>query len=151
MEEKQNKNRIFKIIISVLVGINLAISCALIGVEVSSKNKVDTIGDTTKYTLYIGTNDKDTYKEEIPFETCLAIVTETCVKYTDGCTIFEATGYWKDDKNNITTERSIGCILEDIQKETVYKICDDLIVSLNQNSILIETNNVSTLFYSGNK
>lgn len=151
MEEKQSKNKLFKIIFSVLVGINLCVSCALIGVVVSNQNKVNTIGDTTKYTLYIGTNDKDTYQEEIPFETCLTLVTETCVKYTDGCTIFEATGYWKDDKNNITTERSIGCILEDINKETVYKICDDLIVLLNQNSILIETNNVSTIFYSGSK
>lgn len=151
METKQNKNKIFKIIISVIVGINLILTSVLLGFEINSKNKVNSIGDTTKYTLYIGTNDKDTYKEEIPFETCLTIVTETCIKYTDGCTIFEATGYWKDEVNNITTERSIGCILEDIEKETVYKICDDLIIKLNQNSILIETNNVSTLFYSGNK
>ena len=150
MEEKKvDGNKVFKWVIAILLGLNLVLTSILFGSFIN-KN-VQSKSETTKYTLYIGTNDKDTYKEEIPFDECMSKVTDICVEYTGGCTIFEATGYWKDDKNNITTERSIGCILEDIQKETVYKICDDLIVLLNQNSILIETNNVSTLFYSGNK
>ena len=153
MEENKckNKNKVFKIVISVLIGVNLMLTSLLMGLEISNIYKSNLIGETTKYTLYIGTNDKDTYKEEIPFETCLEKVTEICIKYTYGSTIFEATGYWKDDNNKITTERTIGCILEDIEKPIVYSICDELIVALNQNTILIETNQVSTVYYSGNK
>ena len=102
----------------------------------------------TKYTLYIGTNDKDTYQPVMDFDKCVLTVTEICVKYTDGCTIYEANGYWKDDKGEITKEQTIVAILEDIALETVHKVCDDVIVALNQNSILIETSYVGTTFYS---
>ncbi len=102
----------------------------------------------TKYTLYIGTNDKDTYKPVMEFDKCIEKVTEICVKYTDGCTIYEANGYWKDEKGEITKEQTIVAILEDITLETVHKVCDDVIVALNQNSILIETSYVGTTFYS---
>ncbi len=144
--EENRKGKVFKIILSVIVGLNFVITAVLLGFRIS--DKIESNKEATKYTLYIGTNDKDTYQEEIPFDTCKEKVTEICVKYTDGCTIFDATGYWKDEKNNITTEKTIGCILEDIKVETVYKICDEVIVALNQNSILIETNKVNSIFYS---
>ncbi len=144
--EENRKGKVFKIILSVIVGLNFVITAVLLGFRIS--DKIENNKEGTKYTLYIGTNDKDTYQEEISFDTCKEKVTEICVKYTDGCTIFDATGYWKDEKNNITTEKTIGCILEDIKIETVYKICDEVIVALNQNSILIETNKVSSIFYS---
>ncbi len=146
VEKKVDGNKVFKVIIGVLVGLNLVLTSILFGSFISKNVQSKT--ETTKYTLYIGTNDKDTYKEEIPFDECISKVTDICIEYTGGCTIFEATGYWKDDNNVITKERTIGCILEDIEKEIVFKICDDVIVALNQNSILIETNSVYSTFYS---
>ncbi len=147
MEEKKvDGNKIFKWVVAVLLGLNLVVTSFLFGSFIN-KN-VQSRSETTKYTLYIGTNDKDTYKEEIPFDECMSKVTDICVEYTGGCTIFEATGYWKDDNNAITKERTIGCILEDIEKEVVFKICDKVIIALNQNSILVETNSVYSTFYS---
>ncbi len=147
MEEKKvDGNKVFKWVIAILLGLNLVLTSILFGSFIN--NNVQSKSETTKYTLYIGTNDKDTYKEEIPFDECMSKVTDICVEYTGGCTIFEATGYWKDDNNAITKERTIGCILEDIEKEIVYKICDKVIIALNQNSILIETNSVYSTFYS---
>ena len=145
-EKKVDRNKVFKVIIGVLVGLNLVLTTILFGSFIS--DNIQSKNETTKYTLYIGTNDKDTYKEEIPFDECVSKVTDICVEYTGGCTIFEATGYWKDDNNAITKERTIGCILEDIEKEIVFKICDEVIIALNQNSILIETNSVYSTFYS---
>ncbi len=145
-ESKNSKSRAFKIILSILVGLNFVVTVVLLGLKINDTVKSN--NETTKYTLYIGTNDKDTYTNLIPFDTCKEKVTEICVKYTDGCTIFDATGYWKDEKNNITTEKTVGCILEDIKIATVYQICDEIIIALNQNSILIETDKVNTLFYS---
>ncbi len=148
METKaENKNRIFKIIVSIVVGINLVLTGILLAFQI--KGNVEKSSQMTKYTLYIGTNDKDTYKQEIDYDVCVTKVRDICVKYTSGCTLFEATGYWTDEKDNITEEKTIGCILEDIVLDTVYKICDEVLVALNQNSILIETNSISTQFYSG--
>ncbi len=148
MEEKTiDKNKLFKIIVSVVVGINLVLTGILLAFQI--KTNVEKSSQMTKYTLYIGTNDKDTYRQEIEYDICVTKVRDICVKYTSGCTLFEATGYWTDEKNNITEEKTIGCILEDVVLDTVYKICDDVLIALNQNSILIETDSVSTQFYSG--
>lgn len=57
-------------------------------------------------------------------------------------------GYWNNETDTLTCEDTIVVILEDISKEIVYKICDEVIVELNQNSILIETGNIKTDFYS---
>jgi hypothetical protein len=101
-----------------------------------------------KYVLYIGTNDKDTYKQEIPYDQCLAMVTNICTNHTGGGTIAEATGFWKDETGAITSEMTIQCILEDIEEEEVYKICDEILEALNQNSILVEKQDVISEYYN---
>ena len=146
MDSKNKKIKIFAIVISSLLLVNMCITGVLLGFQIN--NNIVSNQYKTKYSLYIGTNDKDTYTQVIPFDTCLTKVTEICTKYTGGCTIYEANGYWKDDKGEITKEQTIVAILEDITLETVHKVCDDVIVALNQNSILIETSYVGTTFYS---
>lgn len=150
---KLSKGKIGFIVVASLLGVNLVATGVLIGNQVNLNNQINSLKkeEMTKYTLYIGTNDKDTYQPVMEFDACLAKVTEICTKYTDGCTIFEANGYWKDDTGAITKERTIGCILEDITIEKVHSICDETIIALNQNSILIETSGITTTFYSGNK
>lgn len=150
--EKLSKGKIVTIVLASLLGVNMLATGVLIGKEVSLSNQINARNNEydTKYTLYIGTNDKDTYQPVMEFDECLKKVTEISTKYTDGCTIYEANGYWKDDSGTITKERTIACILEDINLENVHKICDEVIITLNQNSILIETSNVITTFYSTN-
>ena len=147
--EKTKKIKIWAIIATCLLGCSLALGGTSLGLVLSQNSSSSLV--STKYSLYIGTNDKDTYKPVDDISTCIDKVTSICVKYTDGCTVSEATGYWKDEKGNITTEATVVCMLQDIAKDKVYKICDEVIVELNQNSILIETNNVTSTFYSTNK
>lgn len=152
MEDKKN-NKLFKIIISGVVAINFVMTIVLLCLVIANNKKSDITNNDTniKYTLYVGTNDKDTYEPVAEINTCITKVTEICVKYTSGCTISEAKGYWKDDSSAITCESTIVVILEDIEKETVYTICDDIIKELNQNSILVETQGVTSEFYSTSK
>ncbi len=148
-ENKLSKSKIINIILTSLLLINLVITGYLLTSNI--KNKIASSKLEAKYTLYIGTNDKDTYLPVYEYDTCVSKVNEIVCKYTFGSTLFDATGYWTDDNNNITKERTIGCILESVSLENVYKICDEVIVTLNQNSILIETSNVNTTFYYGTK
>ena len=53
-----------------------------------------------KYTIYLGTNDKDTQKQEIPTETIKAQMHEICMKYVDSYTLTIAEGYWRDGDEN---------------------------------------------------
>lgn len=120
----------------------------LVATGILSKESKDSDGQT-KYTLYIGTNDKDTYRQEIPLDECRRIVTEICTRHTGGCTLVDAAGYWTDDAGAITSGQTIQCVLEDITEEEVRTIADEVLAALNQGSILIETQRVSGCFYSG--
>lgn len=136
--------KIYLFVLTILLMFNLIVTGVLI-----NNNNSETNNEQIKYTLYIGTNDKDTYKQEIPLDECKQIVINICTKYTGGCTLLDATGYWKDDTGTITSEQTIEVILEDISEKKVHKIADKVIKKLNQNSVLIETNNIQSEFYFG--
>ncbi len=105
---------------------------------------------TVQYVMYVGTNDKDTYKREISTEEAKEMVDSVCLKYfADGYTMQEATGAWTDEKNNITHEYTLVCYFDGADKETVHKAADELIERLNQNSILIESNTIDIDYYTG--
>jgi len=104
-----------------------------------------------EYTMYIGTNDKDTYQLEMSLDDARSIVHNTMMDhFSDGFTMYEANGVWRDEYNVITLEYTFVCILEHVDKTEVYKAADELIAQLNQNTILIVSNSVSKVdFYRG--
>ena len=51
-------------------------------------------------------------------------------------------------KNNITHEYTIVCYFDGADKETVYTAADEIIEALNQNTILIEENEIRMEYYS---
>ena len=114
--------KIYLFVITALLVINMVVT----GVYVSKNNTQPTNGQI-KYTLYIGTNDKDTYKQEIPLDECKQIVIDICTDYAGGCTLLDASGYWKDDTGTITSEQTIEVVLEDISEKKVHKIANKVI------------------------
>lgn len=106
-----------------------------------------------EYTMYVGTNDKETYQLEMPLEDARAIVHNTMMDhFSDGFTMYDANGVWRDEYNVVTLEYTFVCILEDVKKSEVYKAADELIEKLNQSTILIVSNSVSKVdFYTGSK
>lgn len=105
--------------------------------------------EVVKYTLYIGLNDKDTYQQEIPTEVAEEIVTEIALKYVDGFTRTTAKGAWTDERGVITYENSLVCEFLYATEDQITKIMDEVLVALNQNSILVEREEVDCQFYSG--
>ena len=106
-----------------------------------------------EYTLYVGTNDKETYQLEMPLEEAKSIIHNTMMDhFSDGFTMYDAKGVWRDEKNVVTLEYSFVCIVEKADKAEVYKAADELIVKLNQSTILIVANSISNAdFYTGSK
>ena len=98
--------------------------------------------------LSLKLSDKDTYKLEHTKEEALQIVDEICLKYFDGYTLQDATGSWKDEKDVITHEYTIVCYFDGADKESVYKAADDVIKALNQNTVLIESDDIHMDYYS---
>ena len=106
-----------------------------------------------EYTIYIGTNDKDTFQLEIPLDEARSIIYNTMINYfSDGFTMHDANGVWKDENDAITLEYTFVCIIENADIDEIYKAADELILKLDQNSILIVSNRVEKVdFYTGNK
>ena len=104
-----------------------------------------------KYTIYLGVNDKDTLKQEIPTETIRAQMHEICIKYVDGYTVSVADGFYRDGNGNITHEVSLVYVFIDAPIDSVQNIMDEALVKFNQSSILLEVNRERGTFYSGDK
>lgn len=103
---------------------------------------------SSKYTLYIGLNDKDTYEQIIPTEEALDKANHICAKYAGGYTQFSAAGGWTNDDGTLGHENTIVYILFDISDENLTAMLDEMLVEFNQNSILVEQEDISHIYYS---
>jgi hypothetical protein len=101
------------------------------------------------YILYIGTNDKETYEQIIPTDEAKRIVNEICAKYVDGYTVSEAQGGWVDEHGILTQENTLIYSFIGAEESDIIAIMNEVLVALNQNSILVEKNDISSIFYNG--
>lgn len=102
-----------------------------------------------KYTLYIGLNDKDTYQQEISTAAAEALVMEIALRSVDGFTITSARGVYTDDVGVVTVENTLVCEFLFASEEQILRIMDEILAALNQNSILVERQEVDCQFYLG--
>ena len=104
-----------------------------------------------EYTMYVGTNDKATYQLEMTRQEARDIVHNRMMDhFPNGFTLYEADGVWRDDQNVVTLEYTLVCIVETEKRDEVYKVADELLVALNQNTILIVANAIHSVdFYTG--
>ena len=64
----------------------------------------------------------------------------------------EAEGVWRDENKVVTLEYSFICILEKVERKEVYLAADELLVALNQSTILVVENAAKSVnFYQGKK
>ena len=102
-----------------------------------------------QYVMYVGANDKDTYRPEHSQEEARDIVDRVCLKYFDGYTLQDATGAWTDETGEITHEYTLVCYFDGADGETVYRAADEIIEALNQNTVLIEKDEIDMEYYGG--
>lgn len=99
-----------------------------------------------KITLYVGLNDKDTKRQEINIVDAFKIATNIITANADGGTIFEADGIYKHDNGEIVIEKTLKIELVDVSTMAVNAIISALKMSLNQESILKQTEVINSEF-----
>ena len=145
------KNQKSIIALTILLLFNIC-ATVILGFTVYKMSSQKDIADkTTQYVMYVGLNDKDTYEQIISTDQAKKIIDDICFNYLDGYTIQDAVGSWVDEKENATREQTIVCYFNDANESTVYQIADEVIDQLNQNTVLIEKDEIETDFYGGNK
>ena len=146
----KKKGTVIAIILAIL---SLCCSAVCVGLSLTQLNAAKApqadISKTVQYVMYVGTNDKDTYKMEMSQEEARNIVDTVCLKYFEGYTLQDATGAWTDETGTITHEYTLVCYFDGADKTTVYQAADDVIKALNQNTVLIEENEITMDYYGG--
>lgn len=152
-----------QIIILVVLILNLVVSGGIIGYLVvqntqeTQKNNTaesilsDQMETGEKYIIYIGTNDKDTYQQEIPTNEARDMVNAICAKYVEGYTASDAKGGWVDETDTLTQENTLVYSFYNIKEEQLIQIMDEVREKLNQNSILVERQEAVYMYYYGNE
>jgi hypothetical protein len=140
---------LFLLIVNLAVSVFLLLYVFVFGGTSYSENGAFDFTRTTRYTLYIGTNDKDTYTQIIPVETAMHTVNEICSKYTGGYTVYGAKGAWFDDAGVQTEENTLVYTLIDVEESDVAAIVDEVLAALNQSSVLLEKSGVSSMYRYG--
>lgn len=143
-----------KNLLAIVLGIFLSL-ILFVGTVDAAKNDISSLGcpvsKQEKFTLYLGTNDKDTLKQEIPTETIREQMHEICIKYVDGYTVWAVDGYYRDNGGNIFHEKSLVYVFIDVPIDSIKKIMDAALIKFNQESILLEDSKGRSVFYCGNK
>ena len=140
-----NARKKFAVVIVLISLLNLA---GLIGLYC----KVNTVSDqmnTSEYTLFVGLNDKDTCKQEIPDDAAIAAVKSILAKYVDGYTLMNSQGVWIDGSGQGINENTIMCYISGADETAIYSAADELIEALNQYSILIKESLTHSEYYEG--
>ena len=150
--EKDNRNK--WIIIIALLAVNLAVTAFITVYTLIPGSGGGSVlafesADYGQYVLYIGLNDKLTYEQIIPTDEAVEIVNEIFAKHVNGWTMHYARGGWTDETDTLTQENSLVYTIAYADEAAVIAIMDEVLVALNQNSILIERRDISSVFYSG--
>ena len=89
-----------------------------------------------EHTLFIGMNDKNTLKQELPIEEVKAKINEV----VGDCTIKEgATGYYTHDNGQKVIEKSLEVVKFGGSKRQIVNMAKQLKKILNQESIILKT------------
>jgi len=105
--------------------------------------------DYGQYVLYIGLNDRHTYEQIIPTDEAVEIVNGIFAKHISGWTMHHAKGGWVDETDTLTQENSLVYTVAYADEAAVIAVMDEVLVALNQNSVLIERRDISSVFYRG--
>lgn len=148
------KNR-YLIFLSILLALNLIFTAGLavcfLREKTTAQKGFPGSEQIPKYTLYIGTNDKDTGTQLISTEDAHRIVGEICEKYVSGYTVTESQGKWISEGGMAHRENTLVYIFSDAEDAEIQAIMDEVLVALNQESILAETEWTDSVFYTGRK
>ena len=145
MKKLKENSGLISLIVSSITLVFVVVLSILFFTNLNKKNAKD----YSQFRMYIGTNDKDTY---LPMDKDLARskVDNICLEYfSDGFTLYEATGAWKNEDETVTHEYTLIVYVSGTTQERVHQASDKMIVELNQSSILIESYNLPVEFYSG--
>lgn len=100
----------------------------------------------TKYTIFIGLNDKDTKAQEISTLDAYKIASNLAVVNLGFATITESKGVYTHDDGSIVEETTLRCEVTNAKLENVKAFCVACKNAFNQESVALEVSKVDFSF-----
>lgn len=97
-----------------------------------------------RFTLYVGLNDKDTKAQKIDTLEAYKIVSNLLVATVGGGTIYQAQGIYKHDNGDIVIENTLRIEIIEASEKDIGYIIKTLKTILNQESIILQTENIES-------
>ena len=116
--------------------------------EADTQSTNETKDKNLQFILYVGTNDKDTNQPVCSPQEARQRAQKILIENLGGYTIQDAAGGWIDDNGTEYQEYTMVIYLSDTTEEQAHKVAEELREEFNQSSILINTTEVTTEFYS---
>jgi hypothetical protein len=139
------KTGIAVVIISIIA---IALSAAALITAGNAAKQPKSAERDIQYVMYVGTNDKDTNEPVFPPEESKRKAEDVLIRHFGGYTIQEASGGWIDGDTEYQ-EYTLVIYLSDTDPDAVHSAADELKELFDQSSILIQANETTTEFYSG--
>ena len=95
------------------------------------------IGNTQRYNIYIGMNDKDTLQKLCPPEEFIKIVNDICVNYKIGFSMTKLFGGYMMKSGEFITEESLVISIGGANEEEIFKLAEELRLKFNQETVLV--------------
>lgn len=99
-----------------------------------------------KITLYVGLNDKDSKTQKITTVQAFKMLSNLCLMYTEGATIYDARGIYKHNDGTTIAENTLRIEIFDPVENNIMPLIKTIKKALNQESIGIETTETITNF-----
>lgn len=100
-----------------------------------------------KYTLSVGLNDRDSKTQKISdIESCSRIIESLNESLINGYTIYNAQGFYTHENGIQVNEKTIIIDIVNEKKEKILKACNSIKRKLNQESILVQEQNIESMF-----
>jgi hypothetical protein len=134
--------------LSALAVLLSGVSFVLLCLNFSHDKAPDGYEALQKFTMYIGTNDKDTEQLEMTLDEAEALTDEIALRYAEIFTSTIGSGKWLNADGTRTEETTLIYIFYGITDKQAEQIAGDVCLALNQSSVLIERSDSIATFYS---
>ncbi len=97
-----------------------------------------------RYTIYVGLEDKDLHQQKVTLERASALVAEVCKNYSVSFSMVLQNGGYFYHNGAFVDEASMAISLIGAGKKLVREIAADLCCFLNQESVIVTREKIST-------
>ena len=103
--------------------------------------------NTVSYKVFVGLNDRESKKQEIPTEDAMSLVSFYLASHFDGATVYPAVGVYRHEDGTIVRESSLVIELVFVSEFMVESLVQHCQKTLNQESIMIMRTECGIQFY----